>query len=691
MARTVIERIEGGSTDVAVFNVTGKLGFHENRKVQRLIKECLKRDFQKVIFDFSNLSSLGGGVAKIFRDFVQTFSDKGGSVGFVVTNEVVLQFLQDDQGSVSIFSSRDDALSGESVQVRKKHADGDTQVEASQREESASEQVEKVQDSAPTENPDVIIMSYDGDDSEQTARKDVSDSDEKEKITDEFVIEKTKEYYMSETYQQGGGKEGDTKDGEGGQVEVVVEEDAAGKEKSTEDEEAGTGVKEEEEGKDEENVATKSKKRDKVKRDDGNISPEVDGERDFINRDTDGILSEIFGEHSPQSIPDWIDKPTSPFDDKIGKVASGEDAEGLNRLLRKRIFELKTLFSISTDFSAIREKKKLLDIFLLTSIAQGGVESAAFFERQGDVFKPVISKGMDTNTVEKFTISAVSEKDLSGESKVTPIENFPIDKSERKTLQNGGFEYICPFRQKNIPAGLVLLGKRIAGRSMKDEDFDFLQILVSIAQGAYENAVMFEREHERTLGIVKTLISLIEENTLLTGTSEFVSRYVGMLAKNMSYPDEHFKDLIYGTVLRDIGMIKVSDLILRSPRELLKDEWEIIKKHPEDGAKMLRRMKFSDHAVEIVKAHHERFNGEGYPSRLQGKEIPFGSRIISVVESYAAMIHERPNRPALLEKDALETLKENYGLRYDREVVAHFVKIMEKEIARSVRPGTAVK
>jgi len=149
MARTVIERIEGGSTDVAVFNVTGKLGFHENRKVQRLIKECLKRDFQKVIFDFSNLSSLGGGVAKIFRDFVQTFSDKGGSVGFVVTNEVVLQFLQDDQGSVSIFSSRDDALSGESVQVRKKHADGDTQVEASQREESASEQVEKVQEVPP--------------------------------------------------------------------------------------------------------------------------------------------------------------------------------------------------------------------------------------------------------------------------------------------------------------------------------------------------------------------------------------------------------------------------------------------------------------------------------------------------------------------------------------------------------------
>ena len=75
---------------------------------------------------------------------------------------------------------------------------------------------------------------------------------------------------------------------------------------------------------------------------------------------------------------------------------------------------------------------------------------------------------------------------------------------------------------------------------------------------------------------------------------------------------------------------------------------------------------------------------------LVGKEIPLGARIISVVESYAAMIHARPNRPALSEREALDTLKENYGLRYDREVVNHFVKIMEKEIAKSVRPAASV-
>jgi putative two-component system response regulator len=100
-------------------------------------------------------------------------------------------------------------------------------------------------------------------------------------------------------------------------------------------------------------------------------------------------------------------------------------------------------------------------------------------------------------------------------------------------------------------------------------------------------------------------------------------------------------------------------------------------------------MRFNDHVVQIVRTHHERFNGEGYPFGLRGKEIPLGARIISVVESYAAMIHERPNRPALSEREALDTLKENFGLRYDREIVMHFAKIMEKEIAQSAGCGVA--
>jgi putative two-component system response regulator len=141
---------------------------------------------------------------------------------------------------------------------------------------------------------------------------------------------------------------------------------------------------------------------------------------------------------------------------------------------------------------------------------------------------------------------------------------------------------------------------------------------------------------------------------------------------------------MYGTVLRDIGMIKVSDLIVRSPRELMPEEWEIIKRHPNDGARMLKDMKFSDHAINVVQNHHERFNGEGYPRGVQGQDLPLGARIVSVVESYAAMLQVRPTRPALSREEALNTLKENWGMRYDPEVIRCFVEVVEEEIRAGI-------
>ncbi|MCK4776041.1 MAG: HD domain-containing protein, partial [Candidatus Krumholzibacteria bacterium] len=103
-------------------------------------------------------------------------------------------------------------------------------------------------------------------------------------------------------------------------------------------------------------------------------------------------------------------------------------------------------------------------------------------------------------------------------------------------------------------------------------------------------------------------------------------------------------------------------------------------RHPVDGTKMLRKMKFSDHAIAIVLSHHERFNGEGYPEGLQGKQITLGARIVSVVESYAAMLQERPTRPALTQEEALNTLIENWGMRYDPDLVMAFAEIVEEEL-----------
>ncbi|UCF04655.1 MAG: HD domain-containing protein [bacterium] len=652
MVKTSFKRLEIDNPDVAVFSVSGKLGFHQNLKVQRLTGECRKRDFKTVIFDFSELTSLGGGVARILRDFVKSYGEQDHNVYFVVTNEIVLQFLQDEGQTVHTYSTLDEALRDVGVSTRAEQMKG---------EAAPEDEVPAAEDS------DGQMQGEAAPEDEVPAAED-SDEQVQGSCGSDFV--------------RSGSSPGDStpgKDDTPPEDEFDVEVDTSGIILMSYDGNHVAGAQEKGKGKEKGGGKETARKTDKT----GVLeAKDVPAGEDGTGGN---IFEEIYGENNTPSPPDWLDKPSSPFNEKLVKSIPVDDVDKLNKQLKRRILELKTLFSISTDFNSIRDRKKLLDIFLLTSIAQGGVESAAFFEKKGDTCELVMAKGLEIDGMEPLTISMDGDETTGEASKVIPLDSFRMNDDERQKLQERGLEFICPFMQSTGIAGMVLLGRRIAGRGMKEQDFEFLRILISVAQGAYENANLFEHEHERTLGIVKTLISLIEDNTLIKGTSEFVSRYVGLVAKNLDYPDEYFKDLIYGTVLRDIGMIKISDLILRSPRDLSKEEWEIIKKHPEDGAEMLQRMKFKDHVIEIVRSHHERFNGEGYPCALRGRDIPLGARIISVVESYAAMTHERPNRPVLSEREALDTLKENYGVRYDREVVSQFSKIIEREIASSVQ------
>ncbi|MCD6378982.1 HD domain-containing protein [bacterium] len=623
MAKTLFQRVETDQPDVAVFRVSGKLGFHQNNKIEQLVEECLKREFSKVIFDFLDLSSLGGGVARIFRDFVIGCGRRECSVRFVVTNNVVLDFLRSGDVDIPIYSTLEAALNASEELLPRVEEDNLVGEEAG--------------GTVDNDADGIIMMMYDDGDQND------SGGEKSEKESSDILQE------VSPT-----NKKVDSED------MVIVK---------------GSNI----EG---------SKERNGIDSTRDSSEPELDKSDGIVREnDKEEIISEIFNNDEEDVPPEWIEAPMSPFNEK-GKVIEKTSIGGkgdINRNLRRRILELKTLFSISSDFNEIRNKKKFLDIFLLTAIAQGGIESALFLEKKDDYLIPVVSKGVERANIEGLRIDINSIKDYGRRKTLVGIDSI-VGENKKQSLKANDFEYFCPFTINNELVGLFVIGKRLSGHDMEKENFEFLNILASVAESAYRNAVMFERENERTLGIVKTLISMIEENTLLKGTSEFVSRYVGVLAKKLNYPEEHFKDLIYGTVLRDMGMIKISDLIVKSPRELSKEEWAVIKKHPDDGAEMLRRMGFDNRVVEIVRNHHERFNGEGYPRGIRGKEIPLGARIISVVESYSAMIHDRPTRTALSEKEALKTLKENYGLRYDREVTLGFAKIIERELAKSVDP-----
>jgi HD-GYP domain-containing protein (c-di-GMP phosphodiesterase class II) len=226
---------------------------------------------------------------------------------------------------------------------------------------------------------------------------------------------------------------------------------------------------------------------------------------------------------------------------------------------------------------------------------------------------------------------------------------------------------------------VLLLGGSVRG-SRPDLDLDFLSTLLNQAAIAMDNARMLQHTHEQNIGVIRTLVSLIEQRHQAgSSVTERVSSLVAEVAREMSFPSEKMRDLVYGTVLRDIGMIPISDLVLRSPRKLTENEWKQIKGHPETGVELLGPLQLPPTVQEVVLCHHERFNGEGYPRGQQGRAIPLSARIVAVVESYVAMVSELPYRTALSEVEAISILNENWGMRYDPDIVEAFLRVLARE------------
>ena len=122
-------------------------------------------------------------------------------------------------------------------------------------------------------------------------------------------------------------------------------------------------------------------------------------------------------------------------------------------------------------------------------------------------------------------------------------------------------------------------------------------------------------------------------------------------------------------MLNDIGKIGVPDAVLNKPGLLNEEEWEVMRRHPVTGAKILSGISGFERVADAVDKHHERFDGKGYPRGIAGEEIPVEARIISVVDAFDAMTNDRPYRGAMGREEALEELARESGKQFDPTVV----------------------
>jgi putative two-component system response regulator len=186
-----------------------------------------------------------------------------------------------------------------------------------------------------------------------------------------------------------------------------------------------------------------------------------------------------------------------------------------------------------------------------------------------------------------------------------------------------------------------------------------------------------ELENART--VLQGLARVIERRDAYTaGHGERVGRAAAELGYALGLRDDDLRTLEVGAAFHDLGKIGVPDAILLKPGRLTPEEYEIIKKHPATGADLCKPMRTLASALPIIRHHHERLDGSGYPDGLSGDEIPVPVRIVSVVDIYDAMTSSRSYRPAVPMDHALHILREESTKGWwDREVVESWAQIAQ--------------
>lgn len=180
-------------------------------------------------------------------------------------------------------------------------------------------------------------------------------------------------------------------------------------------------------------------------------------------------------------------------------------------------------------------------------------------------------------------------------------------------------------------------------------------------------------EIREMMAIVSTIGGKDEETEEHCHRLERLSIAIG---ERLGLADDQLVTVSYAAYLHDIGKVRVPSEILAKPGPLSDAEWAEMRKHPDYGAEMLADKAFLVDAARIVRAHHERYDGSGYPGGLRGEEIPIEARIIAVVDAYDAMISDRPYRKALDSAGACAEIKKNSGTQFDPRVVDAFLRVL---------------
>ena len=365
-------------------------------------------------------------------------------------------------------------------------------------------------------------------------------------------------------------------------------------------------------------------------------------------------------------------------------VRTSESLLATNGRLEQRVQQMNAIMKVTEAITSILDLGRLLDFCLKLIGREMAVENSSIMLAQpgGQTLIVRASYGPRADKVmgkeRRFGdgvagwVAEYKEMLL-----VSDVSKNPVFTTEFVADYTGKSFLCVPLVLQERTLGVLNLTGKTDGELFTDADRDFVQAIAGQIAVAIENASLCDTIQQNSFNAVQALAESLEARDPYTsGHSARTTDYAVRVAKTLGVSHTSMQTLRYASRLHDIGKLGINEATLHKSDGLSDDEWGMIREHPVKGERIVQWLGFLDRAKPIVRHHHERWDGLGYPDGLKGEEIPFLTRILSVADCYDAMTSQRPYRSALSRHEALAELENEKSKQFDPTVVQQFSKVI---------------
>ncbi len=365
------------------------------------------------------------------------------------------------------------------------------------------------------------------------------------------------------------------------------------------------------------------------------------------------------------------------------EIESKTRIEALNLELIQKVEDLQTLNRIMNDFSAITNTMDLFNrlVRMVLEITHAG--ESVFYMINETVTRPfaiaaastemagVVSSSIDMiNLAGRIPNSVIME--VAGDQ--TPLL-IPEVTSTHGLSRDIKSVMIAPLRIRQKNFGVLSSVNLQGARQFTEKELYYLSFITYHAAYAIENLALYENIYQNLFSTIYAFVKAIgAKDSYTEHHSNRVTAVAKAIARELGCSAEELDILNTAGLLHDIGKIGIRDEILLKPARLTDEEYAIIKTHSTIGATIVGQLGLWEREQQVIRSHHERYDGNGYPDGLKGMQIPFLARILSVADVYDALASDRTYRAKMVESQILEIIRNGKGSFFDPDIVDIFLK-----------------